>query len=156
MIFYWLTTKGFILINTVHADAQPQIMIHIQKNNIFLYFSSHIHCKKIKYQPKSRLILSVQNKSSPSDWAQRVCCGACGNVRYIDVSNEQHWAPLIRWGWEWAVKSYQASQRPTFSPVQLKWERATTGAQGRASQTSNGKLCRGGAHSQAALMTSQR
>lgn len=50
-------------------------------------------------------------------------CWACGNVRYIDVSNEERWAPLIRRGWEWAVKSYQASQRPTFSTAQLKWAR---------------------------------
>lgn len=67
---------------------------------------------------------SRESENKASLWMGSLgCCWGCGNVRWIDVSNEEHWAPLIHWGWEQAVKNYQASQRPAFSPVQHEWAR---------------------------------
>lgn len=89
--------------------------------------------KKIKYHTEVKnCLFEIKKKSFHSLTGLAGCCRACGNVRYIDVSNEECWAPLIHQGWEWAVKSYQASQRPTFSPAQLKWARYCWGTRGAA------------------------
>lgn len=69
------------------------------------------------------------------------CCWGCGNVWCIDVSNEEHWAALIHWGWERAVKSYQTSQRPAFSLAQHQWARYCSGSR-RSCCTFSGKAWR--------------
>lgn len=63
------------------------------------------------------------------------CCWGCGNVRCIDVSNEKHWAPLIRWGWERAVKSYQASQDPLSAPCSTSERDSAAAQEGAAAPT---------------------
>lgn len=91
------------------------------------YHNTEFKKRKISHRSKGGPLENYKINLHPLT-GSKVCCWACGNVRYIDVSNEEHWAPLIHWGWEWAVKSYQASQRPTFSPEQRKWARYCRGS----------------------------
>lgn len=92
----------------VMPAANVEIMANIQLYKLCFWNTEHYEA-----------LTTVENqKIKPHLWmAWRGCCWGCGNVRCIDVSNEERWAPLIHWGWERTVKSYQASQRPACSRV---------------------------------------